>query len=134
MAKQKPSASSATRKKHARKAAGEPAEPPPSKPGKGKGKGKDKAEPRKKAYVPPSKPAPVRPDPLDSKALAAALPPDLIVVLKGLGKKAAATKARALEDLQREWLQPRDEDATTVLSDAVPVWVRCPSTQQTDVI
>jgi hypothetical protein len=122
MAKQKSSASSGTRKKHARKAA--PADAAPDGGGGGKPKGskpKKGDPPRKKVYVPPARPAPVRADPLDDGARAARLPPALVVLLRGLGKKAAATKARALEDLQRDWLGPNADDA--VLEDTVPVWV-----------
>jgi hypothetical protein len=122
MAKQKSSASSGTRKKHARKAAPADAEPDGGGGGKPKGgKPKKGDPPRKKAYVPPARPAPVRADPLDDGARAARLPPALVVLLRGLGKKAAATKARALEDLQRDWLGPNADDA--VLEDTVPVWV-----------
>ncbi|EPQ53690.1 hypothetical protein GLOTRDRAFT_117039 [Gloeophyllum trabeum ATCC 11539] len=127
---QKSSASSGTRKKHARKAAG-PQEPTPTKDkrdkGTGKGKGKNK-EPRKKVYIPPTKPAPARPDPLDTLGLANQLPPELLVVLRSLRKKDAVTKAKALEELLGAWVEralgTRDEGAvaaTLVLM--LPVWV-----------
>ncbi|EJD43916.1 hypothetical protein AURDEDRAFT_185239 [Auricularia subglabra TFB-10046 SS5] len=119
MAKQKSSASSATRKKHARKAAAaagiEPG-PPPEVAKKGKGK-KDKHAPKVKQYIPPSKPAPLRPDPLDAAGLAARIAPDLLVVLRRLGKKDAVTKRRALDELAAA---AQADPAHAV--DAAPVW------------
>ncbi|KAA1476143.1 hypothetical protein DENSPDRAFT_874439 [Dentipellis sp. KUC8613] len=132
MAKGKSSASSATRKKHARKALGkdgapvEPALPKEKKPkGKdGKGKGKNK-EPRKKVYIAPVKPAPVQHDPLDALGLAHQLPPELLVVLRRLAKKDAVTKAKALEELHAGWIEParRDSEAAGVLGVMLPVWL-----------
>lgn len=136
MAKGKSSASSATRKKHARKAAAaqgiseEPPAPKEKKPkGKEKGSKKNK-EPKKKVYIPPVKPAPVQPDPLDTLGLAQELPPELLVVLRKLGKKDSITKRRALEDLQTDWVEKaktEDQESPLVkaLVVAVPVWVRC---------
>lgn len=133
--KGKSSASSATRKKHARKAAaaqGVVEEPHIAKEKKGKGKDKDKKskkEPRKKVYIPPAKPAPVQPDPLDTLGLAQRLPPELLVVLRLLSKKDATTKRRALEDLQTAWVgraKRGDEGEYLVytLQETIPVWVR----------
>lgn len=121
MAKQKSSASSATRKKHARKAAGTTGEPlaPVTEQKKVKGSKKDKHAPKIKQYIPPSKPAPLRPDPLDVGGLAARIDPELLVVLRRLGKKDAVTKRRALEELTQ--LAASDPDG---LADAAPVWVR----------
>ncbi|KII91341.1 hypothetical protein PLICRDRAFT_38089 [Plicaturopsis crispa FD-325 SS-3] len=127
MAKSKSSASSGTRKKHARKAAG-PQDPPPQTPkvkgGKEKGKGKSK-EPRQKSFVAPSKPAPVQPDPLDTLGLASVLPPDLYIVLKAFGKKDVVTKAKALERLQGNWVDKcrGDQEITSTLALMLPVWL-----------
>ncbi|KAI0036224.1 hypothetical protein K488DRAFT_41686 [Vararia minispora EC-137] len=130
----KSSASSATRKKHARRAvAGQDDEHPPAtaaKSGKKQGKSKDKhgaVEPRKKAYVPPAKPAPVRHDPLDAAGLAHSLPAALVVVLRKVGKKDETTKVKALEELQGEWIErARGVDAEEIegsLGTMLPVWL-----------
>ncbi|KAI0360435.1 hypothetical protein OH77DRAFT_1418351 [Trametes cingulata] len=130
--KGKSSATSATRKKHARKAAAahsapdEPQEPKEKKP-KGKDK-KSKKEPRKKVYIPPVKPAPVQPDPLDTLGLAQKLPPELLVVLRLLSKKDATTKRRALEELQSAWVSRarrggEHEYLVYTLHDTIPVWL-----------
>ena len=134
MAKGKSSASTATRKKNAKKAAvahGEPvAEPqvPKEKKPKGKEKGKKGKEPRKKVYIPPVKPAPVQPDPLDTLGIAQRIPAELLVVLRLLAKKDSVTKRRALEDLQADWVEKARRDdgeiALLALSEALPVWVR----------
>ncbi|THV07136.1 hypothetical protein K435DRAFT_710473 [Dendrothele bispora CBS 962.96] len=129
----KSSASSGTRKKHARKAAAVSgtdgqAPPPPVKPKKEKGekggkKGSSlKKEPRQKVYIPPVKPAPPQPDPLETTGLAHRLPPELLVVLRSLGKKSEATKTKALEDLQMGWVD-RKEQCEEALVDMVPVWL-----------
>ncbi|EIN09055.1 hypothetical protein PUNSTDRAFT_102600 [Punctularia strigosozonata HHB-11173 SS5] len=125
----KSSATSGTRKKHARKAAGEPLPLPLPKDG-GKGSKKDKKknaknEPRKKVYIPPVKPAPVRPDPLDTLGLAHTLPPELLVPLRNLRKKDAVTKARALEDLQANWVDVarKRAEVTAVIVEMLPVWL-----------
>lgn len=127
---QKPSASAATRKKHARKATGAeqqqlPLPKPKEKKKDKKGKGKDKAEPRVKQYIPPSKPAPVRPDPLDSLGIAKRLPPELLVVLRRLSKKDGVTKRKALEDLMEGYVAKLgdDENVEVDLETALPVWV-----------
>lgn len=123
---QKSSASSATRKKHAKKAAGgEQLLPLPKekkdKSGK-KGKGKH-AEPRQKIFIPPSKPAPVRPDPLTNSAIASKLPPELLVVLKRIAKKDPTTRQKALEELNTNWLARITSDSEIALTVALPVWV-----------
>ncbi|GBE89079.1 hypothetical protein SCP_1500820 [Sparassis crispa] len=128
MAKGKSSATSATRKKHARKAAGHLDEPAVPKEKKPKGKDKKNVEPRKKVYIPPVKPAPAQPDPLDTLGLAQRLPPELLVVLRRLPKKDATTKRRALEEFQSAWVDRgrfEGSDSTIVhaLVDAIPVWL-----------
>lgn len=122
----KSSASSGTRKKHARKSGKNDegqAPPPKDKRLKGKDKAKAKAEPKKKVYIPPLKPAPVQQDPLDSLGLAKVLPPDLVVVLRRLSKKDAVTKGKALEELMSSWVG-RGNDTESTLEVAMPVWVR----------
>lgn len=125
----KSSASSGTRKKHARRAAtqSQPDEPelPNEKKAKGKEKGKKK-EQRQKMYIPPVKPVPLQPDPLDTSGLAHSLPPELLVVLRSLGKKAEVTKIRALEDLQLSWVDKYKDGESLVytLVEMLPVWVR----------
>ncbi|KAF4582321.1 listerin E3 ubiquitin protein ligase 1 [Pleurotus pulmonarius] len=125
----KSSASSSTRKKHAKKALGPPDQPDTpnrdKKPkAKEKGKGASKREARVKMYIPPTKPAPVQPDPLDAMGLAHRLPPELLVVLRSLGKKAEVTKVRALEDLQAHWVERCDDDAVlSAVTDMLPVWL-----------
>ncbi|VDB92351.1 unnamed protein product [Peniophora sp. CBMAI 1063] len=122
----KSSASSGTRKKHATKAAKAtgvaiaPQKQQKQRGEKGK-KGKGKAiEPVKKAYVPPVKPTAARPDPLDALGLAAQLSPELVVVLRRLGKKDVLTKTKALDDLQAGWL---DYTHASEMALAVPVWL-----------
>ena len=133
MVKGKSSASSGTRKKHARKAAvahGDLQEPqlPKEKKPKGREKGKKNKEPRKKVYIPPVKPAPVQPDPLDTLGIAQRIPAEFLVVLRLLAKKDSVTKRRALEDLQADWVdrarRERDEELLAVLAEVMPVWVR----------
>ncbi|KAH9005649.1 hypothetical protein EDB86DRAFT_3177955 [Lactarius hatsudake] len=125
----KSSASSATRKKHARKAAGGKDGPPADvsnlpkdKKPKGKDRGKNKEPPRKKAYVPPARPQPVQQDPIDALGLAQRLPPDLLVT-------------KALEELRVGWIDRvrllsdndnQDADAYArldALSLSLPIWV-----------
>ena len=126
----KSSASSATRKKKAQKAAkkdagqdgesGRPTQPPPQR-GQKKAKGKDK-EPRKKVYIPPTKPKQDTIDPLDALGLAALLPSDLVVLLRKAGKKDVVTRSRALEGIL-DWMHASDEeerDDALVL--ALPCW------------
>lgn len=100
--------------------------PPVPKEKRPKGKGKKDKEPRKKVYIPPVKPAPIQPDPLDTLGIAHKLPPELQVVLRRLAKKDSITKRRALEELQSAWLdKARDEGEFgalhSVLPDVVPV-------------
>jgi hypothetical protein len=148
----KSSASSATRKKHARKAVTKDAPPtdtpnlPKEKRAKGKDKGKTKEPPRKKMYIPPVKPQPVQQDPIDALGLAQRLPAELLVVWRGLSKKDAVTKGKALEELRAGWIDHvhlllnnsddddahRDADAEgharlEALILSLPVWVRCVS-------
>lgn len=131
----KSSATSATRKKHARKAV-EGEEPPESqqpiktKPTKKQVK-KGLAPPPKKSYIPPSKLKPTahETDPLDN--IDSLLPPELTVILRKLGKKDATTKLRALEELEK-WVQEAQNEQDDFESDLkylalvnmLPVWVR----------
>ncbi|CAE6368756.1 unnamed protein product [Rhizoctonia solani] len=114
----KSSATSATRKKHARKAVTHDPSiaivPAAKSQGKGKGKGKNK-EPRVKQYIPPPKYKPIVDDPIESLAIASALPPNMVLCFKGLSKKDPVTKMKALDEL------------ATMLNDeswsiALPVW------------
>lgn len=122
MAKGKSSATSATRKKHARKATGDddaisvPIVPSTKKVKVKKG---EKPPPRIKQYIPPSKPAPVQLDPLDSLGLIHVLDKDLIVLLRRLAKKDSVTRAKAIEEI-RVWV---DNDQSSGSVDMVPVWV-----------
>lgn len=83
-----------------------------------------------KVYIPPVKPAPVQPDPLETTGLMHKLPPELLIVLRNLSKRAQVTKVRALEELQAGWVEKcigEGEDGVVVyvLVDMLPVWVRC---------
>jgi E3 ubiquitin-protein ligase listerin len=142
----KSSASSATRKKHARKATKDapptdaPSLPKERKP-KGKDKGKNKEPPRKKVYIPPVKPQPVQQDPIDALGLAQRLPAELLVVLRALNKKDTVTKNKAVEEFRTVWidrahLSVTEDDAhqdteayvrLEALELSLPVWV-CGST------
>lgn len=144
----KSSASSATRKKHQKKAAsalGIDVDPSSSsakqqvggskpknkeKTARGKKDGK-KSEPRVKAFIPPVKPGRRQPDPLDVGGLARRLPPELVVVLRNVGKKAQVTKIRALEELGSGWVERVGRsvggDVGMVVSslvEMIPAWVR----------
>ncbi|KAF5380135.1 hypothetical protein D9615_006188 [Tricholomella constricta] len=127
----KSSASSATRKKHAKKAAGPSQEEQPIPKDKKitkKQRGQKKKEPRVKVYIPPVKPAPVQPDPLETTGLVHSLPPELLVVLRSFNKKAQVTKIRALEELQSGWIEKcrkegEDGALVYVLVDMLPVWL-----------
>ena len=108
---QKSSATSGTRKKNARKAAqGTPSTVPVPKQSKPKGGKNSKLskretrEQRKKVYIPPTKPAPPVLDPLDTTGLVHLLPPELVVVLRALGKKDAVTRGKAMEELTK-WVE-----------------------------
>lgn len=128
----KSSASSGTRKKHAKKAAGPSVEelpPPRDKKLTKQQRGQKKKEPRIKAFIPPVKPAPIRPDPLETTGLVHSLPPELLIVLRSFGKKAQVTKIRALEELQAAWVdrcrkEGKDGSLVYILVDMLPVWVR----------
>lgn len=134
---QRSSASSATRKKHAKKAAaavGELVDDPPvpkQKKPKGKEKARLKAEPKKKAYIPPIRPRAIQPDPLDTLGIGYSISSELLVVLRKLGKKDIVTKTRALEELQSDWvLKANEKDNPQLLEEiiaALPVWVRFPT-------
>ena len=128
----KSSATSATKKKHAKKHAGPVTVDEPilkEKKPKGKDRGKKK-EPKPKIFIAPIKPAPIQPDPLETTGLAHKLPADLLVVLRSFNKKAQPTKIRGLEELQSAWVdkcQKESEDGPLVytLVEMLPVWVRC---------
>ncbi|CAE6481494.1 unnamed protein product [Rhizoctonia solani] len=113
----KSSASSATRKKHARKAAAHDPSisiaPSPKVQGKGKGKNK---EPRVKQYIPPPKYKPQVEDPIESAVIASALPPKMVLCFKGLSKKDSVTKTKALDELGTML----NDDIWSV---ALPVWL-----------
>lgn len=142
---QKSSATSGTRKKNARKAsaAQEPAStvPPPSlipKQSKPKGEKNSKLskrearEQRKKVYIPPAKPVPPVLDPLDTSGLVHLLPPELVVVLRALGKKDTITRGKAIEELAK-WVEDavKERDRygeeggkAAMVVKMLPVWVR----------
>jgi hypothetical protein len=143
MGKQKSSATSGTRKKHAKKAAAKQDAPEENtsqtqrKGGKatggGKGRGK-KNEPRVKMYIPPVKPQALQRDPIDVLGLASSLPPDLVIVFRKLTKKDAVTRRRALEELQSNWFdkytndsdeipQEEKDDILQALQTVLPAWV-----------
>lgn len=114
----KSSASSATRKKQQKKAAAslgidlDTISPSKNQPGKpknkeksGRGKKDGKKEPRVKVYIPPVKPARAQPDPLEVGGLVRRLPPELVIVLRNVEKKAQVTKIKALEELGSTWVE-----------------------------
>ncbi|KAF8899801.1 hypothetical protein CPB84DRAFT_1780009 [Gymnopilus junonius] len=124
----KSSASSATRKKHLKKHAKDDEPPQNQKKPKVKGERGKKKEPRIKMYIPPVKPAPVQPDPLETTGLAHTLPADLLVVLRNISKKAQVTKTRALEELQAAWVNPclkegEESHMVYILVEMLPVWL-----------
>jgi E3 ubiquitin-protein ligase listerin len=136
MGKQKSSATSATRKKHARKAAAHDEDESgtiesQNKGGKGnakggKGKGKKK-EPRVKMYIPPVKHTALLRDPVDELGLAAVLDPEMLVLFRRLAKRDAVTKRRALEDLCATLANlgssSADEQEIASWASVLPVWV-----------
>jgi hypothetical protein len=143
MTKKTSSASAGTRKKNARKAAKGAEDPeegaaPKQKTQQGKNKKLSKAQkralPKAKRYVPPPKPpAPPIPNPLDSQGLANQLPAELVVSLRGLGKKDDVTRRKALEELKEGWVgqvtrgegdEVDKEVKEAALQSSVPVWVR----------
>ncbi|QRW23508.1 E3 ubiquitin-protein ligase listerin [Rhizoctonia solani] len=115
----KSSATSGTRKKHARKAATHDPSiaivPAAKSQGKGKGKGKNK-EPRVKQYIPPPKYKPLVDDPIESLSVASVLPPNMVLCFKGLSKKDPVTKMKALDDLATML----DDESWNI---ALPVWL-----------
>jgi hypothetical protein len=144
MTKKTSSASAGTRKKNARKAAkgtlGEQEEDiaPVHKTQQGKNKKLSKAQkralPKAKRYVPPPKPpAPPIPNPLDSQGLAGQLPAELVVALRGLGKKDDVTRRKALEEFKDVWVggvkgeqdEVEKEVKEAALVSSTPVWVSC---------
>jgi hypothetical protein len=147
MTKKTSSASAGTRKKNARKAAkggaGEdldesvPQHTQKTQQGKNKrlSKAQKRALPKAKRYVPPPKPpAPPIPNPLDSQGLAGQLPAELVVALRGLGKKDDVTRRKALEELKDVWVagvvkgegdEVEKEVREAALVSSTPVWVSC---------
>jgi hypothetical protein len=125
----KSSATSATRKKHAKKSTdgGPSSDAKAQAQPKAKGK-KDKKskEPRKKVYIPPTKPKPIRQDPLDTLGLASILPPELVVLLRKLAKKDTTTKVKAVEEFKSTYLKGEEADSEVDLNTLIiiaPVWV-----------
>lgn len=115
MAKSKSSASSATRKKHASKKAGvsegtssqptdDAAPPPPSQStqrGQKKAKKVSRFDPKVKVYVPPPPPPKGAPDPVDLYLGGGKdLDPELVVILRRLGKRDEATLLKGVEALE----------------------------------
>ncbi|KAJ3757954.1 hypothetical protein EV360DRAFT_44950 [Lentinula raphanica] len=82
---------------------------------------------RQKAYVAPTKPLPIKPDPLDSTGLAYVLPAELVIVLRNLGKKAVKTREKALDELDAGWVNTvraeGKERQEQILIDMLPVWL-----------
>lgn len=112
MAKAKSSASSATRKKHAAKQAKkqqgggevieETPQEQPTKMQRGQKKNKQKKDrfaPKVKSYVPPPPPPKGQPDPVDLFLVSQGkqIDPELVVVLRRLGKKDEATVGKGVE-------------------------------------
>jgi hypothetical protein len=123
----KSSATSGTRKKHLKKHAPVD-EPPPKEKRSKKAERGQKNVPRVKIYVPPVKPAPVQPDPLETTGLAHTLPADLLIILRNISKKAQVTKIRALEELQAAWVDKCLKEGPEsllvyILVEMLPVWV-----------
>jgi len=147
MTKKTSSASAGTRKKNARKAAkggagddldeSVPQHTQKTQQGKNKklSKAQKRALPKAKRYVPPPKPpAPPIPNPLDSQGLAGQLPAELVVALRGLGKKDDVTRRKALEELKDVWVagvikgegdEVEKEVREAALVSSTPVWVSC---------
>ncbi|KAJ3861751.1 hypothetical protein EV359DRAFT_46545 [Lentinula novae-zelandiae] len=82
---------------------------------------------RQKSYIAPTKPQPIKPDPLDSTGLAYVLPGELVIVLRNLGKKAVKTREKALDDLENGWVNSdRTKESSGqehILIDMLPVWL-----------
>lgn len=116
----KSSASSGTRKKHARKAEGGANLPLPLPQKKPKLKKGEKPPPKVKQYIAPNRPAPVHVDPLEALGLLNVLDPELVVILRRLSKKDVITKGKALEEL-RLWTDGDSDGLASV--QMIPVWV-----------
>lgn len=93
---------------------------------KAKEKGKGQRGARVNTYIPPTKPGPVLPDPLDVTGPAHWPPPGLLVVLWSLGKKAEVTNVHALEDLQAHQVERcvNDDAVLYAVTDMLLVRVR----------
>ncbi|KAJ3917960.1 hypothetical protein F5877DRAFT_43580 [Lentinula edodes] len=82
---------------------------------------------RQKSYIAPTKPQPIKPDPLDSTGLVYVLPGELVIVLKNLGKKAVKTREKALDDLESGWVNSDKTKESSgqeqILIDMLPVWL-----------
>ncbi|KAG8794616.1 listerin E3 ubiquitin protein ligase 1 [Ceratobasidium sp. 428] len=114
----KSSASSATRKKHQKKAAAlDPSiSIAPAAKSQGKGGKKKNKEPRIKQYIPPPKFKPLVDDPIDKLATTGLLPPNMVLSFRGLSKKDPVTKTKALEELS----EMLGDDSWPA---ALPVWM-----------
>ncbi|KZP07803.1 hypothetical protein FIBSPDRAFT_901807 [Athelia psychrophila] len=117
MPKQNSSGTLTARKQRACKTA----DPPPHK------KGGKKGEPRVKAYIPLVLLQPVAPDSHDALGLAysvhaASLPAEFVFILRQLGKKAAVTKRRALEELKTPVEARVAEQDDYVVRAMLPAW------------
>lgn len=150
MAKGKSSASSATRKKHEKQAAkkagaGEDDDAPnpqqPPQRGQKKTK-KNRFEPKVKSYVPPPPPPKGAPDPVDLYLNGGkGIDPELVVVLRRLGKRDEATVGKGVEGLEQwvrevmkeeqhgveegdEWKLERKREEVV---ESMAVWVSCKS-------
>jgi hypothetical protein len=71
---------------------------------------------------------------LDSQGLAGQLPAELVVALRGLGKKDDVTRRKALEELKDVWVagvvkgegdEVEKEVREAALVSSTPVWVSC---------
>ena len=135
----KSSASAGTRKKHAKKSDKDNNVPPSGPQQKSKKLTKAEKKAKVKQYIPPPKPpAPSIPDPLDSQGLAHTLPPELVVILRRIGKKDVVTKRKGLEELREDWViacrkevDNEDEEVEreikeSALVSSVPLWVSEP--------
>lgn len=104
MVKSKSSASSATRKKHSKKATDEEPVAPPQR-GQKKGIKKDRFAPKIKVYTPPPATPKGLPDPVDLYLTQGQqIDPELIVILRKLGKRDESTISKGLEGFEI-WLK-----------------------------
>ena len=127
----KSSATPATRKKQASKAASKYGNTPPQplQRGQKRRSKKEKAQ-QKKKFVPPQKPPQPPPYPLDSMGLASLLPDELVMILRRAVKKDIVTRVRTMESLVA-WIdgQVPEAEAMSVserfdaLALAIPCWV-----------